>query len=92
MLNPQDILKKYWGYDSFRDKQLDVINSVLESKDTLTLLPTGSGKSICYQIPCLMTEGLCIVICPLIALINDQVSDLKEKNSCYGYHIWHEFF
>ena len=79
MLNPQDILKKYWGYDSFRDKQLDVINSVLESKDTLTLLPTGSGKSICYQIPCLMTEGLCIVICPLIALINDQVSDLKEK-------------
>ena len=79
MLNPQDILKKYWGYDSFRDKQLDVINSVLESKDTLTLLPTGSGKSICYQIPCLMTEGLCIVICPLIALINDQVSNLKEK-------------
>ena len=80
MLSPQEILKQYWGYDSFRSKQEDVIHSILEAKDTLTLLPTGGGKSICFQVPVLMMEGICVVISPLIALMNDQVTALKAKN------------
>ncbi|MGC6470263.1 MAG: RecQ family ATP-dependent DNA helicase [Flavobacteriales bacterium] len=79
MLSPLEILNKYWGYDSFRTAQLDVIHAILEGKDTLVLLPTGGGKSICYQVPSLMTEGICIVISPLIALMNDQVSQLKAR-------------
>ena len=80
MLSPQEILKKYWGYDSFRSKQEDAIHSILDAKDTLTLLPTGAGKSICFQVPALMMDGICIVISPLIALMNDQVTALKAKN------------
>lgn len=80
MDTPQEILKKYWGYDQFINPQEEIISSVLKGKNTIVLLPTSGGKSICYQVPGLILEGVCIVISPLIALIHDQVNYLKEKN------------
>ena len=79
MEQPGKILKKYWGYDEFRPLQLDIINSVLAGNDTLALMPTGGGKSICFQVPALANEGLCLVISPLVALMKDQVQNLKNK-------------
>ena len=76
---PQQILKKYWGYDAFRAMQEDIINSVLEGKDTLALLPTGGGKSICFQVPTMALEGVCVVVTPLIALMKDQVEQLNKR-------------
>ncbi|WP_316829475.1 ATP-dependent DNA helicase RecQ [Pedobacter aquatilis] len=74
-----EILQKYWGHQSFRPLQQDIIASVLEDKDTLALLPTGGGKSICFQVPALLKDGICIVVSPLIALMKDQVENLKSK-------------
>jgi len=74
-----DILKTYWGYDSFRPQQLAVIDAVLAGQDVLTLLPTGAGKSLCFQIPTLYQQGICVIISPLIALMQDQVKDLTHK-------------
>ncbi len=74
-----EILKTHWGFSQFRELQEDIINSVLEGNDTLALMPTGGGKSICYQVPALMQEGMCIVVSPLIALMKDQVAHLRSK-------------
>ena len=73
------ILKQYWGYESFRESQYEIISSVLSGRDTLALMPTGGGKSITYQLPTLMSDGLCVVITPLIALMKDQVDKLQRQ-------------
>lgn len=74
-----EILQKYWKHDSFRTVQEEIINAILEGKDTLALLTTGGGKSICFQVPAMMNDGLCLVISPLIALMRDQVQNLQNK-------------
>ena len=74
-----ETLKQYWGYDSFRPVQEDIINSVLDGNDTLAILPTGGGKSVCFQVPALMREGIAIVVTPLIALMKDQVQNLEAR-------------
>ena len=79
MLSPQEILNKYWGFNTFLSSQEEIINEVLSGRDTLALLPTGGGKSICFQVPSMMVDGICLVVSPLIALIKDQVSSLQEK-------------
>lgn len=78
-IKPIDILKEYWGYDSFRGEQEEIINSVLAGRDTLAIMPTGGGKSITFQVPALMRPGTTIVISPLIALMTDQVQNLRKR-------------
>ena len=86
MTTPQEALQKFWGYASFRSKQLEIITSVLNGKDTFALLPTGGGKSLCYQIPAVIKEGITLVISPLLSLMKDQVVQL-EKRGIKALHI-----
>jgi ATP-dependent DNA helicase RecQ len=74
------ILQKYWKHDAFRSLQNEIIDSVLSGQDTFALLPTGGGKSICFQVPAMMNEGICLVISPLVALMKDQVANLQKRN------------
>lgn len=78
-MRPIDILKEYWGYDSFRPRQEEIVNAALEGKDVLAILPTGGGKSVCFQVPALIREGIALVVTPLIALMKDQVLNLNER-------------
>ena len=77
--NIHSIFKEFWGFEKFREMQEEIIQSVLDGKDTLALLPTGGGKSICFQVPALTKDGICLVVSPLIALMKDQVEKLKER-------------
>ena len=78
-MTAQETLKEYWGYDSFRPMQEDIVNTALEDRDVLAILPTGGGKSVCFQVPALMREGIAIVVTPLIALMKDQVQNLNDR-------------
>lgn len=85
MQTPEQILKQYWGYDQFRPLQKEIVQSVLDQKDTVALLPTGGGKSICFQVPAMMMNGTCLVVTPLIALMKDQVEHLQSKKITAAY-------
>ena len=77
--SPEFVLQTIWKHDRFRSPQKAIIESVLDKNDVIALLPTGAGKSICYQIPAIISEGICLVISPLIALMNDQLNSLEKK-------------
>lgn len=78
-MTAQEILKKYWGFDGFRKNQEEIVQSAINGRDTLALLPTGGGKSICFQVPGIARDGVCLVISPLIALMQDQVQNLRSR-------------
>ncbi len=78
-MEPLDILKEYWGYSSFRPMQEDIVRTALDGKDVLAILPTGGGKSVCFQVPAMMRDGIALVVTPLIALMKDQVQNLNDK-------------
>ena len=78
-MNPVEILKEFWGYDSFRPKQEDIVNAALDGKDVLAILPTGGGKSVCFQVPVMTCDGMALVVTPLIALMKDQVQNLNDR-------------
>ena len=80
MLSPQEVLKQTFGYEEFRQGQNEIINSIVNKKNVLAIMPTGAGKSLCYQIPAIINEKKTIVISPLVALMDDQVSALKQNN------------
>lgn len=79
MTQARDILKQFWGYDSFRPMQEEIVEKALSGEDVLAILPTGGGKSICFQVPAMMREGLALVVTPLIALMKDQVQNLEAR-------------
>ena len=79
MQHSLELLQKYWQHNAFRDLQENIINSVIEGHDTVAILPTGGGKSLCFQIPALLKDGICLVISPLVALMKDQVSNLQKR-------------
>ncbi|MGB3182610.1 MAG: ATP-dependent DNA helicase RecQ [Cyclobacteriaceae bacterium] len=78
--DPRQILRQYWGYETFRPLQEDIVRASLDGKDVLALLPTGGGKSVCFQVPAMAREGICLVVSPLIALMKDQVAQLKQRD------------
>ena len=84
-MNAKEALKLYFGYDSFKTGQEEIIHAILSGKDVLAIMPTGSGKSVCYQIPATMLCGITIVISPLISLMQDQVKALNEAGIRAGY-------
>ena len=79
LMSPKETLKTYWGYDSFRPMQEEIIQNALDGRDVLAILPTGGGKSVCFQVPALMKDGIALVVTPLIALMKDQVQNLKSR-------------
>lgn len=80
MMTPEDVLERYWGYDSFRECQREIIDSVLDGADTIGLLPTGGGKSVTFQVPAMILDGVTIVVTPLISLMKDQVDNLRRRD------------
>ena len=78
-MTASEVLKEYWGYDSFRPMQREIIEAALGGRDVLAILPTGGGKSVCFQVPALMSEGLALVVTPLVSLMKDQVQNLNAR-------------